>query len=99
MAVLAMVKVKSKVKLCRCRYAGAKGKSIYSSYSFLTSAASSNGRALTPGKDPLYQLDRRLGGSPIWSGHRGQRKKLFASIGDRTPVVLSVVRHYFNKQQ
>jgi hypothetical protein len=69
----------------------------YSSYSFLTSAldggecsASLLGRALSPGKGPPTPLDRRLGGPQSWSGHRLEEKS-FASAGDRTPVVQSVV--------
>jgi hypothetical protein len=31
-------------------------------------------------------MDRGLGGPQTWSGHRGWRKKSFASAGDRTPV-------------
>jgi len=69
---------KSKRKAVPLRHAGAKGEKRYSSYSFLTSAldggewsASRPGRALTPGKDPQYPLDRRLGGPQSQSGHRG----------------------------
>jgi hypothetical protein len=51
------------------------------------------GRSLPPGKDPWYPLDRRLGGPQSWSGHRLEEKS-FASAGDRTPVVQSVVRYY-----
>jgi hypothetical protein len=53
----------------------------YSFYSFLTSAldggewsASRPGRGLPRGKDPLYTLDRRLGGPQSRSGHRSWRK-------------------------
>jgi hypothetical protein len=50
---------------------------------------------LYPGiKDPRYPLDRRLCGPQSWFGQRGYRKHPFASAGDRTPVVQSVVRHY-----
>jgi hypothetical protein len=51
------------------------------------------GRALPQGKDPPYPLHRRLGGSQSRSGH-GLEEKSFASAGDRTPVVKSLVRHY-----
>jgi hypothetical protein len=34
-------------------------------------SASLHGPALLQGKDPLYPLDRRLGGPQRWSGHRG----------------------------
>jgi hypothetical protein len=71
-------KVKSKVTLSRYPYTGTKGESRYSFYSFLTSSlcddefsASRPGRALPPGIDPRYPLDRRLGVPQSWSGHRG----------------------------
>jgi hypothetical protein len=67
-----------KVKLSRYRHAGAKGEMRYSFYSFLTSAldggewsASRLGRALPPGKNPRYPLDRRLGEPQSRSGHSG----------------------------
>jgi hypothetical protein len=60
------------------RHEGAWMEWRYSSYSFSTSAldggewsASRPGRALAPGKDPRYQVDRRLGGPQSRSGHRG----------------------------
>jgi hypothetical protein len=88
-----MVIIKANVKMSLYRHAGDKGEKIYSSYSFFTSAldggewsASSPGRALTPGRDPCYPLDRRLGG-PQNVLDRG-------SAGYGTPVVQSVVRHY-----
>jgi hypothetical protein len=55
------------------------------------------GRALAPGKDPRYPLDRKLGGPQSRSGHRGQSKNLLPLLGieaDR-PVVQFVVRHYW----
>jgi hypothetical protein len=62
--------------MSRYRYAGAKGERKYSS--FLTSAleggewsASRSGRALPPGMDPRYPLERRQGGTQSWSGHSG----------------------------
>jgi hypothetical protein len=51
--------------------------------------------ALYPrGKDPWYPLDRRLGGppEPVWT--QRLEEKFSASVGDRTPVIQSVVRHY-----
>jgi hypothetical protein len=85
------------------RHAGAKGErkcSYYSYYSFLTFAvdggewsASQQGRHLSTGKDPRYPLDGRLGGPHSWYGHRPEQK-FFASAGDQSPVVQSVVRHY-----
>jgi hypothetical protein len=42
---------------------------------------------------PRYPLDVRLGGSQSWSGH-GLEEKSFASVGDQTPVVQSVVGNY-----
>jgi hypothetical protein len=53
------------------------GEEEYSSYSFTTSALdggewSASWQRFTPqGKDLQYPLDRRLGGSQSWSGHRG----------------------------
>jgi hypothetical protein len=59
------------------RHGGACGERRYRS-SFSTSAlnggewsASRPGRALPPGKDPRYPLDRRLGGPQSRSGRRG----------------------------
>jgi hypothetical protein len=72
-----------KCPLSRYRYTGSKGEVRYSSYSFLTAAldgdewsASRPGRALALGEDPLYPLDRRLGGSQSWSGHEARGKAL-----------------------
>jgi uncharacterized RmlC-like cupin family protein len=44
-------------------------------------------------KDPLYPLDKRLGSSQSWSGNRFE-EKFFVSVGDRSPIVQFVVRHY-----
>jgi hypothetical protein len=44
------------------------------------------------GKDPRYPLDGRLGGEPVWM--QGLEEKSSASVGDRTPIVQPVVRHY-----
>jgi hypothetical protein len=50
--------------------------------------------ALYPrGKDPRYPLDRRLGGLQSRSGRRPEEKSS-ASVGDRNPVVQSVVINY-----
>jgi hypothetical protein len=51
--------------------------------------------ALYPrGKNPRYPLDRMLGGppEPVWM--QRLEEKSSASVGDQTPVVQSVVRHY-----
>jgi hypothetical protein len=50
--------------------------------------------ALYPrGKDPRYPLDRTLGGpQPVWPQRLDENSSV--SVGDRTPVVQSVVRHY-----
>jgi hypothetical protein len=68
----------------------------YSSCSFLTSAleggewsASRPGRALPPGERALGT--HCIGG---WVGPRACLEKSSASVGDRTPAVQSVVRHY-----
>jgi hypothetical protein len=71
--------VKSKNKLPAARHAVAMGERKYSSYSFLTSALDGGERVVsvmprprfTSEKRPRYQLDRRLGGTLRWSGHRG----------------------------
>jgi hypothetical protein len=39
-------------------------------------------------KDPRYPLYRRLGGPQSRSGHRGYRKNLLASAGDRTSTAV-----------
>jgi hypothetical protein len=47
--------------------------------------------ALYPrGKDPRYPLDRRLGGSQT----QGLEEKSSVPVGDRTPIVQPVVKHY-----
>jgi hypothetical protein len=45
------------------------------------------------GKDPRYPLEKRLSGPQSWSGYRLE-ENFFASAGDRTPVVQSVVTIY-----
>jgi hypothetical protein len=84
--------LKKKVKLSRYTPWGER---MYSSYSFLTSAldggewsasASRPGRALPPGKEPRYPLDRRLGGPQSRSGRRGEKKNLpLSGIEPRSP--------------
>jgi hypothetical protein len=56
---------------------------MYSSYSF-TSAL--DGGEWSESRYPLY---RRLGGPQSRSGHRGYRKKSFASARDRTSIARS----------
>jgi hypothetical protein len=46
----------------------------------------------TPGKDPPAPIGR-LGGPLSWSALRLEEES-FTSVGDRTPVFQSVVRHY-----
>jgi hypothetical protein len=51
--------------------------------------------ALYPqGKDPRYPLDRRVEWAPerVWT--QGLEEKFPAPVGDRTPVVQPIVRHY-----
>jgi hypothetical protein len=73
----------------------------YSSYSFLTSeldggewSASRPGRALPPGKGPPVPIEQEAGWAPepVWT--QRLEEKSSASVGDRTLVVQSVVRHY-----
>jgi hypothetical protein len=73
----------------------------YSSYSLLTSAleggewsASRSGRALPPGKEPPVPTVQEAGWAPepVWM--QRLQEKSSASVGDRTPAVQSVVRHY-----
>jgi hypothetical protein len=47
----------------------------------------------TRGKDTRYPLDRKLGWPELVSTQRLEERS-FASAGDRTPVVQSVVKHY-----
>jgi hypothetical protein len=77
------------------------GERRYSSYSFLTSAleggewsASRPGRALPPRKEPPVPTVQEAGGAPepVWT--QRLEEKSSASVGDRTPAVQSVVRHY-----
>jgi hypothetical protein len=77
------------------------GERRYSSYSFLTSAldggewsGSNPGRALPPGKGAPVLTVQEAGWAPepVWT--QRLEEKSSASVGDRTPVVQSVVRHY-----
>jgi hypothetical protein len=77
------------------------GERRYSSYSFLTSApdggewsASHPVRALAPGKEPPVRIGQEAGWAPqpVWM--QRPEKKSSAFVGDRTPVVQSVISHY-----
>jgi hypothetical protein len=77
------------------------GERRYSSYSYLISAldggewsASRPGRAVPPGKGPPVPIVQEAGWAPepVWTQRREEKSS--ASVGDRTPVVQSVVRHY-----
>jgi hypothetical protein len=46
------------------------------------------------GKDPRYQLKRRLGGAPEPAWMQWLEEKSSAPVGDQTPIVQTVVRHY-----
>jgi hypothetical protein len=83
------------------RHGGAWGERRYSSYSFLTSAqdwgewsASRLGRSLPPGKAPAAPSVQEAGwaSEPVWT-YRLEEKS-YASVGDLTPFIHSVVRHY-----
>jgi hypothetical protein len=89
---------------CWCpvtRHEGASGERRCSSYSFLTLAldggewsVSCPNCALTPGKGPPIPIVQEAGWAPepIWT--QRLEEKSSASVGNRTPVVQSVVRHY-----
>jgi hypothetical protein len=56
--------------------------------------------ALSPGKEPRYLLDRRLGGLQNWSGRRGKDRDI-APNGTRTqtprsysPLLLDIASRY-----
>jgi hypothetical protein len=79
---------------------GAWGERRYSSYSFLTSAlywgelsASRPGRALPPGKGPTVPIvqEAEWAPEPVWTQRLEENSS--ASVGDRTPIVQSVVRN------
>jgi hypothetical protein len=57
-------------------------------------SASRPGRALPPGKEPLVPIGQGAGWAPepVWT--QRLEEKSSASVGDRTPVVQSVVSHY-----
>jgi hypothetical protein len=54
------------------------------------------GRALPPGNRPPIPIGQEAGwaSEPVWT--QRLEEKSFASVGDRTPVVQSVVRHYIS---
>jgi hypothetical protein len=88
------------IYLCCTRHAGAWGERRYSSYSFLTSALdggerskSRSGRALLPGKGPPVPIVQEAGWAPepVWT--QRLEEKSSASVGDRNPVVMSVISH------
>jgi hypothetical protein len=92
-----------KVKLSRYTPWRRLGERRYSLYSSLTSAldrsewsASRPGRALPPGKGPTVPIGQGAGWAPepVWT--QRLEEKSSASVGDRTPVVQSVVSHYTN---
>jgi hypothetical protein len=83
------------------RHGGAWGERRFCFYPFLTSAldggewsASRPGRALPPGEGPPVPIGQEAGwaSEPVWT--QRLEEKSSASVGDRTPVVQSVVRHY-----
>jgi hypothetical protein len=83
------------------RHEGPWGERRYSSYSFSTSAldggewsASRPGRALLSAKGPPVAILQEAGWAPepVWT--QRLEEKSSASVGDRTPVTQSVVRHY-----
>jgi hypothetical protein len=49
--------------------------------------------ALPPGEDPLYPLDRRLGGPQSLFGRYGEEKNL-APARNLTPAVQPIACHY-----
>jgi hypothetical protein len=90
---------KGKVALL-CTMDGTWGKRRYSSYSSLTLAvergersASCTSCTLPLGKNLQCPLYRGLGGPQSWSGKR-LKEKSSVSVGDWTPVILSILRHY-----
>jgi hypothetical protein len=94
-------KVEEKVKWSRYTPWRHMGERRYSSYSFLISAldggqlsSSRPGRALPPGKRPPVPIVQEAGwaSEPVWT--QGLEEKSSAPVGDRSPVVQSVVRHY-----
>jgi hypothetical protein len=51
---------------------------------------------LLPGKEPLYPLDRRLGGPQSRSGRGGVEKSSQPMPGLELPIVQFVAQHYTN---
>jgi hypothetical protein len=94
-------KKKSKsVRLLAMKAPGGRG-GRYSSYSFLTSAldggewsASRPRPRFTPEKGPPVPIVQEAGWAPELVWMQRLEEKSSASVGDRTPVVQSVVRHY-----
>jgi hypothetical protein len=83
------------------RHGGSWGERRYSSYSYLISAldgdewsASRPGRALPPGKEPPVPIVQEVGWAPepVWT--QRLEEKCSTYVGDRTPVVKSVISHY-----
>jgi hypothetical protein len=83
------------------RHGGAWGDRRYSPSSFLTAAldggewsASRPSRALPPEKGPPVHILQEAGWAPepVWT--QRLQDKSSVPVGDRTPVVQSVVRHY-----
>jgi hypothetical protein len=77
------------------------GERRYSSYLFLTTvldggewSASRSGHALPPGKGPQVPIEQEAGWAPepVWT--QRLEEKSCVSVGYRTPVIQSVVRHY-----
>jgi hypothetical protein len=79
-------------------HGGAWGERMYSSCSFLTLALDgsewSAGRALPPGKGTPVPIGSEDGWAPepVWT--KRLEEKSSAPIGDQTPIVQPVVRHY-----
>jgi hypothetical protein len=82
--------------MSRYRQAGDRGKRMYSSYSFMTSAldgakwsASRLGRGLPPEKGPMVPIVQEAGWIPesVWA--QRLEEKSSASAGDRTSVARS----------
>jgi hypothetical protein len=77
------------------------GERRYSSCSFLTSApdggewsVSRRSCALPLGKGPLVLIEQEAGWAPELVWMQGLEEKSSAPVGDRTPIVQPVVRHY-----
>jgi hypothetical protein len=50
--------------------------------------------ALSPGKEPLVPLDRRLSERQSRSGHGGEEKNSQPLLEIRTPIVQPIAQHY-----